>query len=53
MSKIEDLKSKISGQKVLLKKYEKANNEKLVSKMKKYIEKDSVLGVIEKSALRE
>ena len=41
MSKIEDLKSKISGQKVLLKKYEKSNNEKLVSKMKKYIEKDS------------
>jgi len=41
MSKIEDLKSKISGQKVLLKKYQKSNNEKLVAKMENYIEKDS------------
>ena len=41
MSKIQDLKSKINGQKVLLKKYQKTGNEKLVSKMKKFIEKDT------------
>mgnify|MGYP003117436627 CR=1 FL=1 len=40
MSKeIEDLKKRISGQKVLLKKYEKMKNERLVKKVKSEIEK--------------
>ena len=41
MSKTKDLKNKIEGYKVLLKKYIVADNSKLEAKMKKYIERDS------------